>query len=74
MCLIIADNSNVHSFSLKPVIFCKKAILEQNWLFKKIFFSSKNEKVNQNMFKQKILIKLNYIFYFFYHWLVKVVV
>ncbi len=30
MCLIIADNLNVHSFSLKPVIFGKKAILEQN--------------------------------------------
>jgi hypothetical protein len=34
MCLIIADNLNVHSFSLKPVIFCKKAILEQKWPFK----------------------------------------
>jgi hypothetical protein len=30
MCLIIADNLNVHSFSLKPDIFGKKAILEQN--------------------------------------------
>jgi hypothetical protein len=34
MYLIIADNLNVHSFSLKPVIFCEKAILEQNWPFK----------------------------------------
>ncbi len=30
MRLIIVDNLNVHSFSLKPVIVCKKAILEQN--------------------------------------------
>ncbi len=30
MCLIIADNLNVHSFSLKAVIFGKKTILEQN--------------------------------------------
>jgi hypothetical protein len=34
MCLIIADNSNVHSFSLKPVLFGKKTILEQKWPFK----------------------------------------
>jgi hypothetical protein len=33
-CLIIADNFNVHSFSLKPFIFCKKVILVQNWPFK----------------------------------------
>jgi hypothetical protein len=29
MCLIIAGNLSVHSFSLKPVIFGKKAILEK---------------------------------------------
>ncbi len=34
MFFIVADNLNVHSFSLKLVFFCKKAILEQNWLFK----------------------------------------
>ncbi len=33
MCSKIADNLNVHSFSLKLVIFFK-AILEQNWPFK----------------------------------------
>jgi hypothetical protein len=33
MCLIIAENLNIHSFSLKKVIFVKKAILEQNWPF-----------------------------------------
>jgi hypothetical protein len=36
MCLIIADNLNVDSFSIKLVIFCKKAILQQHWLLKKI--------------------------------------
>ncbi len=64
MCLIIADNLNVHSFSLKPVIFVKKQFWSKNGLFKKIFFSSIKEKVNQNLFKQKILIQLNYIFCF----------
>jgi hypothetical protein len=39
MCLIIADNLNVHSFSLKPVILSKKAILEQNWPFKENLLS-----------------------------------
>jgi hypothetical protein len=33
MYLIIADNLNVHSFSLKLVILGKKAILKQNWPF-----------------------------------------
>jgi hypothetical protein len=33
MCLIIDDNLNVHSCSLKPVILSKKTILEQNWPF-----------------------------------------
>jgi hypothetical protein len=33
MCLIIADNLNVRSFSLKPVIFGKKAIFGQTWPF-----------------------------------------
>ena len=34
MGLIIAENLNVHSFSLKLVIFGKNTILEQNWPFK----------------------------------------
>ncbi len=34
MYLIIADNLNVHSFSLKLVIFGKNTILEQIWHFK----------------------------------------
>ncbi len=34
MCLIIADNLNVHSFFLKQVIFSKKSIMEQNLPFK----------------------------------------
>jgi hypothetical protein len=46
MCLIIADNLNVHSFSLKPVIFGKKAILEQKGPLKKIFFTSIKNNLN----------------------------
>ncbi len=72
MCLIIADNLNVHSFSLKLIVFCKKPFLSKSGLFKKIFFTSINYNINQNMFKQKILIK--YIYMFFYHWPVKVIV
>jgi hypothetical protein len=33
MYLIIDDNLNVHSFSLKPVFFGKNTIIEQNWPF-----------------------------------------
>jgi hypothetical protein len=33
MCLIIAENLNVHSFSLKAAIFGENAILEQNESF-----------------------------------------
>ncbi len=33
MYLIIADNLNVNSFSLKPVIFGKNTIIEQNGPF-----------------------------------------
>jgi hypothetical protein len=62
MCLIIADNLNFHSFSLKPVILCKKAILEQNLPLKKISFPSVEDNVNQNMFKQKIFIVFGFIF------------
>ncbi len=64
MCLIIADNLNFHSFSLKPVTFCKKPFWSKNGFYKKIFFISIKENVHQNMFKQKILIKLNCIFCF----------
>ncbi len=65
MGLFIADNLNVHNFSLKLVIFCKKAILEQNWPFKANLLYLNEDNVNQNMLKQKILITLvNYIFYF----------
>ncbi len=60
MYLIIADNLNVHSFSLKRVTyFCWKIKL-----FKKIFFTSIKDNVNQNMLKQKILMKFNYMFCF----------
>jgi hypothetical protein len=56
MCLIIADNLNIRSFSLKPVTFGKKPFWSKTGLFKKIFFISIKENVNQNMYKQKILI------------------
>jgi hypothetical protein len=66
MCLIIADNLNVHSLSLKPVIFYiyKKTFLSKISLFNKIFFTPIKDNVIQNMLKQKILIKFNYIFCF----------
>jgi hypothetical protein len=64
MYLIIADNLNVHSFSLKQGTFCKEPFWSKNGLFKKIFFISIKENVTQNMYKQKILIYLNYIFCF----------
>ncbi len=65
MCFIIADNLNVHSFSLKPVFFVKKPFCSKISLFRKIFFTSIKDNLIQNMFKQKILIKFNYIFCFF---------
>ncbi len=65
MCLIIADNLNVHSFSLKLVILSKKDILEQKiGLFQKISFPSIEDNVNQNMFKQKIVIVFGFFFCF----------
>ncbi len=65
MCSIIADNLNVHNFSLKMVIFCKEPFFSKIGLFKKIFFISIKDNLNQNMFKQKIFLKLNYIFCIF---------
>jgi hypothetical protein len=44
MCSIIADNLNVHSFSLKPVIFGKKAIFGQKWPFsEKLLYLNKGK-------------------------------
>jgi hypothetical protein len=65
MCFIIADNLNVHSFSLKPVILVKKPFYSKIGLFKKIYFTSIKDNLIQNTFKQKILIKFNYFFCFF---------
>jgi hypothetical protein len=45
MCSIIADNLNVHSFSLKPVIFGKKVIFGQKWPFsEKLLYLNKGKK------------------------------
>jgi hypothetical protein len=65
MCFIIANNLNVHSFSLKLVIFVKKPFHSKIGLFKKLFSISIKDNLIQNMFKQNILIKFNYIFCFF---------
>jgi hypothetical protein len=71
MCLTIADNLNVHSFSIKPVFFLKRPFWSKIGLFKKISFSSIEDNENQNMFKHKIFIVFDYIFCFFDHWSVK---
>jgi hypothetical protein len=65
MFLIIADNLIVHSFSLKLVILCKEPFLKQTWPFQENLFISIKDNVNQNMFEQKVFIKLNYIFCIF---------
>jgi hypothetical protein len=64
MFLIIPDNLNVQSFSLKPVIFAKKQFWSKIGLFKKIFFTSIKNNVNQNILQQQILIEFNCIFCF----------
>jgi hypothetical protein len=69
MCLIIADNLNVQSFSQKLVILCKKSHFGAKLaFFKKISFPSIKDNVNQNMFKQKNFHCIWFYFLFFDHW------
>jgi hypothetical protein len=64
MCLIIAYNLNVNSFSLKSGIFGKKAIFGQKWPFKEnlLYLDKGKSKSKYVETKNLNLIKLHVLF------------
>ncbi len=62
MYLIIANNLNVHSFSLKPGTFCKEPFWSENGLFKKnlLYLNKGKRKSKYVKTKNLNLIKLHF--------------